>query len=260
MDDKFLKEVIADAERQSKKKKRQVFEPVKPQKPKTKTKKLTTLELFRKKKQLGKNTEAQNLLRKPTKDRDKPHLLTAQKDVIHQADLLFLPKDTQTITVKGKRKQVTYRYALVVVDTATSKTDAVPLATKQAAEVLQGLKTIYNRPKKKRILNVPSVMMQVDSGKEFMGAVKRYFDDNKVVVKYGKPGRSRQQSFAESHNYLIGRMIMERQVGEELNVGQTSKEWVKDLPDFVDIINDPEATVVREPIGMDEKRKYVDRK
>ena len=256
MDDKFLKEVIADAERQSKKKKRQVFEPVKPQKPKTKTKKLTTLELFRKKKQLGKNTEAQNLLRKPTKDRDKPHLLTAQKDVIHQADLLFLPKDTQTITVKGKRKQVTYRYALVVVDTATSKTDAVPLATKQAAEVLQGLKTIYNRPKKKRILNVPSVMMQVDSGKEFMGAVKRYFDDNKVVVKYGKPGRSRQQSFAESHNYLIGRMIMERQVGEELNVGQSAREWVKDLPDFVDIINDPEATVVREPIGMDEKRKY----
>jgi len=261
-DDTILRDAIADAERQVKKKKRQVFEPVKRQptklvKPKKTTKKkLTTLELFRKKKQLGKNTEAQNLLRKPTKDRDKPHLLTAQKDVIHQADLLFLPKDTQMVIVEGKRKQITYRYALVVVDTATSKTDAVPLATKKATEVLQGLKTIYNRPKKKRILDRPSVMMQVDSGNEFMGVVKRYFDDNKVVVKYGKPGRSRQQSFAESHNYLLGRMIMERQVGEELNVGQTSKEWVKDLPDFVDIINDPEATVVREPIGMDEKRKY----
>ena len=166
-DDTILRNAIADAERQVKKKKRQVFEPAKKQstKPvkavKTTKKKLTTLELFRKKKQLGKNTEAQNLLRKPTKDRDKPHLLTAQQDVMHQADLLFLPKDTQTVAVKGKRKQITYRYALVVVDTSTSKTDAVPLATKKAAEVLQGLKTIYNRPKKKRILDRPSGMMQV---------------------------------------------------------------------------------------------------
>ena len=87
-----------------------------------------------------------------------------------------------------------------MVDTATSKTDAVPLATKKSAEVLHGLKTIYNRPKKTRILNRPSVMLQVDSGNEFMGVVKRYFDDNEVVVKYGKPGRSRQQPFAESHN------------------------------------------------------------
>ena len=81
-DDTILRDAIADAERQVKKKKRQVFEPVKRQptkllKPKNATKKkLTTLELFRKKKQLGKNTEAQNLLRKPTKDKDKPHLLT----------------------------------------------------------------------------------------------------------------------------------------------------------------------------------------
>ena len=65
------------------------------------------------------------------------------------------------------------------------------MATKKAAEVLQGLKTIHNRPKKKRILDRRSVTTQVDSGKEFAGVVKRYFDDNKVVVKYGKPGRSR---------------------------------------------------------------------
>ena len=62
-----------------------------------------------------------------------PHTNNPMLNGSHQADLLFLPED------KG------YKYALVVVDIATGKTDIEPLKTKQSKEVLDAMKRIYKR-------------------------------------------------------------------------------------------------------------------
>ena len=56
---------------------------------------------------------------------------------VHQADLLFLPHD------RVGRK--TFRYALTVVDVASSYKEAEPLTSKTAAEVADALSRIYGR-------------------------------------------------------------------------------------------------------------------
>ena len=66
---------------------------------------------------------------------------------IHQADLLFLPRDTP--------KKKTYRYALCVVDVASRYKTAYPLKTKKSEEV---------------------DLLVCDDGKEFYGLVKKPLD------------------------------------------------------------------------------------
>ena len=79
---------------------------------------------------------------------------------VHQADLLFLPHD------RVGRK--TYKYALTVVDVASRYKEAEPLTSKGAAEVADALSRIYKRGP----LTWPK-MLQVDPGREFMGAVSQ---------------------------------------------------------------------------------------
>ena len=75
--------------------------------------------------QAKENNVVKNLLLRPQKDNNEntPHTENPTQNAIHQADLLFLPED------EG------YRYALVVVDLATRKTDAEPLKTKDSKTV-----------------------------------------------------------------------------------------------------------------------------
>ena len=63
-----------------------------------------------------------NLYVLPKKDKgvNMPHFQKYDPDAVHQADLLFLPHD------EG------YKYALVVVDVGTRKTDTMPLKSKSS--------------------------------------------------------------------------------------------------------------------------------
>ena len=79
---------------------------------------------------------------------------------VHQADLLYLPHD--------RVAQRTYKYALTVVDVASRFKEAEPLTSKGAAEVAEALFRIYKRSP----LKWPK-LLQVDPGKEFMGAVSQ---------------------------------------------------------------------------------------
>lgn len=142
------------------------------------------------------------------------------KNVDHQADLLFLPHD------EG------FKYALVVTDVATRLSDAVPLKSKATAEIIKGFKEIYNRD----ILDLPMVM-RTDSGSEFKGDVKKYFNKHGVGVKYGKPGRSRQLAVVEKTNQMLGNILLKRMQAQELLTGKTSTEWVEDLPGAIKLIN-----------------------
>lgn len=228
--DDILKKIKQDETRSAKKKKSQLFEPPSKQKKKgaqVTSKPKSSLALFREKKKLSAESVSAKLRKPPAPDKDKPHLYTAGKNVIHQADLLYLPED------EG------YKYLLVVVDTATRLTDAAPLRDRKATDAVAGFKQIYNKPKSKRILSMPKLMIQVDSGAEFKGKpTQAYFNKSKVVMRFSKPGRSRQQSYVESHNALIGEMVGIRQGEEEDITGEAAREWVEDLPLIIEALNE----------------------
>lgn len=176
-----------------------------------------------------------NLLKKPVKDKkmNVPHTYVPEKNAVHQADLLFLPNDHG------------YKYALVVTDLASRATDIAPLKTKDSAEIAKAFKTIYKR----NVLDVPSVM-QVDAGNEFAGDVKKYFDSQKTYLRVGKAGRHRQQAAVEAKNQIIGKALHLRMTAEELNTGETAREWVSVLPKLVEILN--RRLVVKPSIEQEE--------
>ena len=242
MDDFFeqvKKEEAEEQKRAEKKKKAPVFEAEK--KGAGKTKKLPSrLERFKKLK--GISEAGSKLSSVPPKDADRPHEYIPKANVVHQADLLFLPDDDG------------YRYLLVVTDVATRLTDAVPLKEKTQKATIKGFEKIYSRPKK-RILETP-IAMQTDAGKEFVGdAARAFFKARGIALRVGKPGRSRQQAMVESHNGQITKMITLRQNEEELITGEPSREWIADIPLIISLLNEDlgrspqsEADIGDEPV------------
>ena len=75
------------------------------------------------------NKLVNNLYKIPKKDKglNVPHHQATIPNLIHQADLIFLPNDNG------------FKYALVVVDIATRKVDAIPLKSKTNTEILSVL-------------------------------------------------------------------------------------------------------------------------
>lgn len=160
-------------------------------------------------------------VRKPKKYATVMHS-DVEEGAVHQADILFMPVD------EG------YRYALVVCDVGGFRqTDAEPLKTKTAKEVLAAFKKIYAR----NVLNIPKYTLQVDSGTEFKAEVKKYFKDHNVYIRYGKPDRHQNQASVEAKNYIIGKALFMRMTAQELETGQKSTEWVEFLPKLIKALN-----------------------
>ena len=166
--------------------------------------------------------ELHNLFKQPKKDKgvNMPHFQNNEPNYIQQADLLFLPNDDG------------YKYALVVIDTSTRLLDAVPLKNKLAKNVKEGFETIYDRG----IIKLPK-FIETDPGTEFKGEVKTYFSKNGVHMKYGKPGRHRQQGIVESANKTIGKALSMRMTAQELLTNEQSNEWIDDLPLIITAMN-----------------------
>lgn len=144
------------------------------------------------------------------------------EDAVHQADLLMLPNDSS------------YKYALVVCDVGGNRqTDACPLKNKDAESVLKGFETIYDRD----ILHFPPIMLQVDSGGEFKGVVKKYFESAGVAIRVGKVDHHQSQASVEAKNHIIGKALMMRMTAQELETGETSREWVEFLPLLIKKLN-----------------------
>ena len=97
---------------------------------------------------------------------------------------------------------------------------------------MKAFKTIYDRD----ILDYPE-LIQTDSGTEFKGAVKKFFEKQKVAMRTGKPGRSRQLAPVERTNQYVGNILLKRQQAQELLTGEKSTEWTDDLPDAIEAIN-----------------------
>ena len=96
---------------------------------------------------------------------------------VHQADILFLPHD------RVGRK--TFRYALTVVDVASRYKEAEPLTSKSASEAAEALSRLYRRGP----LKWPK-LLQVDHGREFMGAVRQLLTKHGVSIRRWACGHS----------------------------------------------------------------------
>ena len=79
--------------------------------------------------------EVKELMKHPPKEKVKAKFLDFVKNGTHQVDLWSAPHDEY-----GAK---TYKYAVVVVDTHSSKADARPLQIKSPPEVLAALEKIY---------------------------------------------------------------------------------------------------------------------
>jgi len=143
----------------------------------------------------------------------------------HQADLLFLPHDRV-----GRR---TYKYALTVVDVASRYKEAQPITSKNASEVADALSRIYKRGP----LKWPK-LMQVDSGREFMGAVSQLLAKHGVSVRRGRIHRD--QGIVERFNRTLAERLFGYQQAQELvhmRLGERSREWAKRLPAVIAAMN-----------------------
>jgi hypothetical protein len=194
-------------------------------------------------KKYNKKEEFNQLIQMPHHDTgvDVPHIYNNIKgdDFVQQADLLFLPTD-----------KFGYRYILVVVDVSSRLCDAEPIKNKTAQAVLTAFKKIYER----KIINLP-IRIKCDSGTEFKGITKEYFEDNNVHILYGLPNRHRQQSLVEKKNAEIGGIISQFQAKKELKTKKVVKAgWVEGLPDLITKINEHSSKLIKnqkKPIDFD---------
>lgn len=173
---------------------------------------------------MNKNTQLiDELYKKPKKDKgdNAPTFRSYPPNKIHQADILFMPDDGG------------FKYALVVADVGTRLCDAEPIKDKSSRMVSNAFQKIYKR----KILSHPEVI-QTDNGTEFQGDTQKYFQDHDISHRVGKPYRSRQQGIVERKNQLIGKALFKRMTEQELLTGETSREWVEDLPNVIKKMND----------------------
>ena len=154
---------------------------------------------------------------------------------VHQADLLFLPHD------RPLRSRKTYKYALTVVDVASRYKEAEPLASKESAEVATAFSTIYKRSR----LKWPK-LLQVDPGREFMGAAKQTHEIDKMLKSDAvKQALHRSQAIVERFNRTLAEKLFGHQYAQEYlssaasskSSNARSREWVARLPDVINSLN-----------------------
>ena len=157
----------------------------------------------------------------------RPKFDVSSPNAVHQADLLFLPHD------KLPRGRKVYKYALTVVDVASRYKAAEPLASKESEEVSRGFARIYRRGP----LKWPQ-LLQVDPGREFMGAVTKTMENNKTAIRRGRTDIHRDQEIVERINRTLGEWLFGHQYAVEMNLPSGwSTAWVKRLPDVVSALN-----------------------
>jgi hypothetical protein len=180
------------------------------------------------------NIEKENVVTKltevPPKEKVTPQTQALEEGATAQADTLFLPNDNG------------FKYCLVVVDIATRKMDCEPMKTKSAEETKKAFQKILKR----KILKEPN-RLEVDEGTEFKGAFyKALHNEIGFLVKLA--GRHRSQSVVESKNYILGKILNAKMLEDEVANEQTSRHWVKILPQVVRLINSEYARDKNNPV------------
>jgi hypothetical protein len=158
----------------------------------------------------------------PDSGGNKTHIEPLPAGLVHQLDCLYLPDDDG------------YKYALTVVDVGSRMMDAEPMKEIHPISAMKALVQIYKRG----ILKLPEQTFQVDSGSEFKGEFKKYFEKLGINFRVAQAGRHRQQGLIESRNKSVGTPLLKRQTAEELLTGEKSTQWVTFLPIVVKHLNE----------------------
>ena len=178
----------------------------------------------------------------------RPKFDVATPNSVHQADLLFLPHD------KLPRGKKIYKYALTVVDIASRYKEAEPLASKNSDEVAKAFQSIYRRSP----LTWPN-MLQVDPGREFMGAVTKEMEKHKTYIRRGRTEIHRDQAIVERFNRTLAERLFGHQYAVEMLLPERkrSTEWVKRLPDVVGALNNEVTSLIGKKPAVAIKDKEV---
>src|SRR5207237_6987733 len=85
----------------------------------------------------------------------------------------------------------------------------------------------------------PTHRLEVDNGTEFNNELVRNFFINEigVLMRFGQPGRHRQQCYAERAIQAIQEPLIHRMTAQELKTGEPSLEWVDDFYIIVDAVD-----------------------
>lgn len=192
-----------------------------------------------------KNEEHYNLYQRPLKEKrsERPKVIAWKENAIQQSDLAEMPIDP-----KG------YHYFLVLVELSRLRVDGELLRNKTAQSVLNAFIRIYRRGR----IKPPTDRLEIDSGKEFDNELVRnlFINSIKVLMRFGEPGRHKQQSYAERVIQKIENPLLKRMTAQEMKTGITSVEWSED---FHDIVREIDRRWQREPPRIPDGPPKVDK-
>jgi len=117
-------------------------------------------------------------------------------------------------------------------------TEAEPLTDKSATEVAEAVSRVYKRGP----LTWPR-LLQVDPGREFMGAVNQLLAKHNVQVRRGRADFHRDQAIVERFNRTLTERLFGHQYAQEMLLVargsvERSAEWVSRLPALIAALND----------------------
>jgi len=169
---------------------------------------------------------------------------------VHQADLLFLPHD------KLPHGRKVFKNALTVVDVASRYKEAEPLTSRNSDEVAKAFQTIYKRSP----LTWPQ-MLQVDPGREFMGAVTQEMEKHKTYIRRGRAEIHRDEAIVERFNRTLAERLFGHEYVVEMRLPecQWSTAWVKGLPEVVSALNNEVTSLIgkKPAVAIKEKTVYA---
>ena len=169
---------------------------------------------------------------------------------VHQADLLFLPHD------KLPRGRKVLKYTLTVVDMASRYKEAKPLTSKNSDEVAQAFQKIYKRGP----LEWPE-MLQVDPGRDFMGAVTKEMSNHKTFIWCWHANIHCDQPIVERFNRTMAERLFGHQYAMEMLLpeGKRSTAWVKRLPEVVLALNNEVTSLIgkKPAVAIKERSVYA---
>lgn len=144
-------------------------------------------------------------------------------DIVHQIDILYLPKDE-----KG------FKYLLLVVDMHTKLIEGRALMNRNFEQtVMHALEDIYE---KSTTFNIPRCLYGDD---EFNNRyIKDWCNVHSINLKIAVVDRHRQLSLINTACKTIGTVIFKYQLGVELDTKKPYKNWHTVYRKIIDILNE----------------------